>query len=122
MEIKKYVLFNKECNNMISKISNLRLNKDNFEYTDEFNGIRFSSNYEWVVKTSDNLLDLVEVSDLVKLHRENTLYIVKKSKPINIVVEDMYGEDINVRREHITLFYKLQRNGDYRKYIIEVKE
>ena len=109
MELKRYVLDTERC-----FIYDLTKEADvkKFEMISKFATHFVNGAY----KTSDNILELVEVGDLVKLHREHTLYVVKESKKVNIIVEDMYGENQTVRKIYIQVLWKLQYNGDYKRY------
>ena len=83
-----------------------------------------------MVKTSDNIIDLVEVGDLVEI--ESSVYLHRVYEQIykglnnqvlpyiymNVHIESQYPlKDVN--REVITSIYKRQPNGDYKRY--EVK-
>ena len=115
MELKRYVLFTDKMIYQYNKRSGLYHNMNE----DKACVYGLNIRQELVEKTSDNILDLVEVGDLVKLHREHTLYVVKESKKVNIIVEDMYSENQTVRKIYIQVLWKLQYNGDYKRYEVE---
>jgi len=78
------------------------------------------------VITSDDILDLVEVNDLLELDNDweilKVLRINKDNQPVCLVrtssnIEEYAFKDY--RKKHITTIYKRQLNGDYKRY--EVK-
>ena len=73
-----------------------------------------TTQYGEIVKTSDNILDLVEVGDLVGyiFWGEEYEHIEKKIDTQHIEYELKYN-DI---RYKITSIYKRQPNGDYKRY------
>ena len=127
MELKKYVLFNAECNNNIAKIKDLKIYDGYYTFTDELDGVGYTDNYLNIVKTSNNILDFVEVGDLIQCQYkkqssdgkqwiETPIYYVYgiTNTHFNLPVFSILKSD-----EHITAIYKLQPNGDYKRY--EVK-
>ncbi len=90
-----------------------------------------------ILKTSDNILDLVEMADLVEVDYLNGLLNINGSEVrihkielVQLVVKDISGktkiiidmtEDSNktVKPECVIAIYKRQPNGDYKRY--EVK-
>ena len=77
-----------------------------------------------ILKTSDNILDLVEVGDLVEYELSTTsTYATKIDKVVPCKrIEDKYFNLQNslVPYDKVVAIYKLQPNGDYKRY--EVKE
>jgi len=109
MELKKYVLFN---NNEISILEEL----DSFYVKN--NSLFLKNGRVWLgdfKKTSDNLLDLVEVGDLVA-HRfwGETESIIQEV----FRIEDILNPIVN--SGETKAIYKRQQNGDFKRY--EVKE
>ena len=68
-----------------------------------------------ITKTSDNILDLVEVGDMVQDKYDNILKVAS-------VMHDTNGDKVfycifdTWQEDEITTIYKLQSNGDYKKY------
>jgi|GEM_PF-3193023 len=84
------------------------------------------------VKSSNNILDLVEVGDLVECtyHKEATTGEKWVETPIHsiITISDKYfkryinhlhGLSIEKTHKFITAIYKKQPNGDYKRYEVE---
>lgn len=126
MELKRYVLLK---NGKIKKGSELFFGGYyEHEIILHYKNTRyFAGNF---VKTSDNILDLVEVGDLVEI--ESSVYLHRVYEQIykglnnqvlpyiymNVHIESQYPlKDVN--REVIKAIYKRQPNGDYKRY--EVK-
>lgn len=123
MEIKKYVLL--DNNNILEISSPNNLNNDDLEY--------FAKH---IRKTSDNILDLVEVGDLVEiLYTGNDKYYKLEvvdydessleTTHMTITTKSFKGftyskDNSNVKLPFCKAIYKNQSNGDYKKY--EVKE
>lgn len=115
MEIKKYVLL--DNNNILEISSPNNLNNDDLEY--------FSQH---MTKTSDNILDLIEVGDLIQCYYEKKssdgeTWIETPIYYVNGISETHYHLPVfSIEKDdkHIKAIYKKQTNGDYKKY--EVKE
>jgi len=75
-----------------------------------------------VIKTSDNILDLVEVGDLVELDgksKRNDVHMI-----VSVIDGDMITYDDlfiykNKNYDDVTAIYKKQPNGDYKRYEVE---
>lgn len=114
MELKRYVMDGKKY------IIDLKDNR----YSIRFNGeIHFNKGNKIVkignvAKTSDNILDLVEVGDLVgyRFLGEDYEHIDKMHDEQNIAD----GIKHNGLGFVITAIYKRQSNGDYKKYEVKV--
>ncbi len=111
MELKKYVLFN------TGLIYKYNAHSDLYHHvSDETVNVHASKiRYELIKKSSDNILDLIEVGDLVNTHW-GIVELKEKyndSKWIVSMNELIYNNEI-------TTIYKHQPNGDYKRY--EVKE
>ena len=65
-----------------------------------------------ITKTSDNILDLVEVGDLVELKGNDMFYVTS----INSDYFMNNNDGVNRGSSHIVAIYKRQTNGDYKKY------
>ena len=124
MELKRYVQIRKE----VFEVEEVIFNTDNYVQFKAVNENHKRTIYKGDgYKTSDSILDLVEVGDLVELDNEwEILKILRFSKNNNIVCmvytsssTEEY-EFYDYRNKRITAIYKLQPNGDYKKY--EVKE
>jgi hypothetical protein len=72
-----------------------------------------------VLKSSDNILDLVEVGDLVEYHVFKEEYRTFKVDKVQEGVMLSYND--YCRFEDITVIYKRQANGDYKRYEMEEK-
>ena len=134
MELKRYVMLNKE----IYEVERVLENDVKHVYFkavgEEYNRTIYDGD---VYKTSDNILDLVEMADLVEvdylnglLNRNGSEVRIHKIELVQLVVKDVSGktkiiidmtEDSNktVKPECVIAIYKRQPNGDYKKY--EVK-
>ena len=112
MELKKYVLFN---NNEISILEEL----DSFYVKN--NSLFLKNGRVWLgdfKKTSDNLLDLVEVGDLV----EEVLIcqVTSIGHDVNSDITRFYYLLGSIAWFDVKAIYKRQQNGDFKRY--EVKE
>jgi hypothetical protein len=67
-------------------------------------------------KTSDNILDLVEVGDLVEAKAENEHVVVRVDRQNNGTI---YTYNDFIHKHFITAIYKRQSNGDYKRYEVE---
>jgi len=105
MKLKRYVLLN---NNMIY---DLVVEKDVEKFNTVKNGVQRAYG---VKQTSDNILDLVEVGDLI------TIKIGDKLETHEIVGENFYiNHYTRVYLCDITAIYKRQPNGDYKRYEVQ---
>jgi hypothetical protein len=124
MELKKYVM------NTITKRIYV-FEKQNGNIMDFYRGnhesdkssIIHADDFKYFHKTSDNILDLVEVGDLVEMDNEweilQVLRLSKTDNPICIVRTSSNTEEYelnNYRKGFIVAIYKRQLNGDYKKY------
>ena len=122
MELKRYVLLEKKQildlliieNDFITGLTNYIVNgsKTMLFKLNKIAKEGYINVDEEVIKTSDNILDLVEVGDILKL-----IYDDKTVKLIYMIA-DGYSfdvKDFNSRIEYVHLL-KLQPNGDYKKY------
>lgn len=104
MELKRYVLMND--NTIITDIRQCRYNDKKYEYAQSRSkeGVVYfrELNVSEVKKTSDNILELVEVGDLVRT--------TQKLFEVQFSVLD-YGKVIAI--------YKCQPNGDYKRYEVQ---
>lgn len=78
-----------------------------------------------VKKTSDNILDLVEVGDLVEINNMSGIYyvdsIITDEDCLRVFICDQkYGYWFEFNETEVKAIYKRQTNGDYKRY--EVKE
>ncbi|MDY0278570.1 MAG: hypothetical protein RBQ97_10865 [Acholeplasma sp.] len=115
MTIKKYILLNN------NKIYDLQNEKDIKAYK-----IVKNSNHVdlQVKKTSDNILDLVEVEDLIgcyyeKKSSDGETWIETPIYYVNGISETHYHLPVfSIEKDdkHIKAIYKLQPNGDYKRY------
>ena len=121
MELKRYALTND--NTIITDIRHCSYDDKKYEYAQSRSkeGVVFMRDLmvSQVKKTSDNILDLVEVGDLVCLKDD----YFNNGTTIHEVLE-IRGRFIRcltyvVQIENILAIYKLQPNGDYKRY--EVK-
>jgi len=111
MELKRYVQIRKE----IFEVEEVIFNTDNYVQFKAVNENHKRTIYKGDgYKTSDKILDLVEVGDLVGyiFWGEEYEHIEKMIDTQHIEYELKYN-DI---RYKITAIYKLQPNGDYKKY------
>lgn len=126
-ELKRYVLLN---DNTILDVSTeiYYLRGENELYRDRPNACVVTVKIGYIKKTSDNILDLVEVGDLVE---DEHLKTAKYSLPIvhTVLENDILSTALkaynthslhNVIKENVKAIYKLQLNGDYKRY--ELKE
>jgi hypothetical protein len=103
MELKRYVLLNK----------NVIYDTKDFDDVKKFSMVKNSSHLDYQVKaTSDNVLDLVEVGDLV----ESRNMILRVSQ---IRGKQFESEHFGISDFQVISIYKRKPNGDYKKY--EVK-
>ena len=109
MELKKYVLFNNNETSILEELDSFYV-KNNSLFLK--NGRVWLGDFK---KTSDNLLDLVEVGDLVA-HRfwGETESIIQEV----FRIEDILNPIVN--SGETKAIYKRQQNGDFKRY--EVKE
>jgi hypothetical protein len=120
MEIKKYVLLDdKRIDEIYGKT------KFGYEYVDSKteSGIVITRTLleDRIVKTSNNILDLVEVGDLVEASTLNIYNIYQFEKYDGLKVYAKYlNNGYGVLSSKITSIYKKQPNGDYKRY--EVKD
>lgn len=132
MELKRYVMMNKE----IYEVERVLENDVKYVYFKavgkEYNRTIYDGD---VYKTSDNILDLVEVGDLVgEKITSNTqldcegfkgddvrqvITLNDRLKPPMMNAIRFYYNGGAVQDEYIVAIYKLQPNGDYKRY--EVK-
>jgi hypothetical protein len=116
MELKRYVQIRKE----IFELEEILYNSDNYVQFKAVNENHKRTIYKGDgYKNSDNILDLVEVGDLVEDKYNNILkvesvFIDSDGDKEYYCIFDTWQED------EITAIYKLQPNGDYKRY--EVKE
>lgn len=126
-ELKKYVLLN---DNTILDVSTeiYYLRGENELYRDRPNMVVVTVKIGYVKKTSDSILDLIEVGDLVE---DKYLKTAKDSLPIvhTVLENDTLSTAMkaynthslhNVIKENVKAIYKRQLNGDYKRY--ELKE
>lgn len=80
-------------------------------------------------KTSDDILDLVEVNDLLELDNGweilRVLKINKENQPVCLIRTSSNIEEYTFkgyRKKHIKAIYKRQPNGDYKRYEVELYE
>ena len=110
MELKRYVMIGKE----IFEVERVLENDVKHVYFkavgEEYNRTIYDGD---VYKTSDNILDLVEVGDLVSRNEYNKMIITE------ILDEESLLHDVQRSCYSIFAIYKRQPNGDYKKY--EVK-
>jgi hypothetical protein len=115
MEIKKYVLLDdKRIVEICGKT------KFGYEYVESKteSGIVITRTLleDKIVKTSDNILDLVEVGDML-LRSDDFLYHIIVT---DITEDTFYGEYEHIwRGNRISHLWKHQLNGDYKKYEVE---
>ncbi len=118
MEIKRYILFKDGMIYEYIKQSDLyHYMKD---HTVNVHGSKIRQ--ELIAKTSDNILDLVEVGDLIN---RKTAFNTVSVDLVTKIVEDgfnvFYQGNYVVLYEWILAIYKLQSNGDYKKYEVKAE-
>lgn len=133
MELKKYVLtidnhildVSKGCIYANGHVSKFIL-KDNVVYSQYDESYDLQICYK-IKKTSDNILDLVDVGDLVEKDNDweilKVMRINKDGNMVCIVHTSSSIEEYEIkeyRKKFIVAIYKRQTNGDYKRY--EVKE
>jgi len=69
-----------------------------------------------VIKTSDNILDLVEKDDIIEHHVYGKMFV--ECKYIGMY-DEIYINDYNVHYGTVAI-YKRQPNGDYKRYSVDV--
>lgn len=110
MELKRYVLFNDKMIYKFNKESGL------YHFDNNFN-ICISGSYvreDLVIKTSDNILDLVEIGDLVEQDFKGDNYIQRIDVESDLA---KIKEDIECGySNYYPCIYKRQPNGDYKRY------
>jgi hypothetical protein len=102
MELKRYVMLN---NNVIYDMTN-DYDVKKYEMVKNASALRYQ-----LKKTSDNILDLVEVGDLVS---DGTFPMYVGDKDDNDFID--YTERVYMSICDVKYIYKLQPNGDYKKY------
>lgn len=126
MELKRYVLFRDEILEVI-KPSILETHDIISFYAYGLDDIRVCIEKKNTFKTSDNILDLVEVGDLIECtyHHESSDNGEWIEKPLYYIkgISDIYFHlpvfSLEKTHKYITALFKLQPNGDYKRY--EVK-
>jgi hypothetical protein len=118
MKLKRYVMI-KNNGVYIYKLNNI----DKFKTYIEDDKVQLClgdkrSYWGELIKSSDNILDLIEVEDLVA-HRfygqeDSIITHIKNDNDIRFHVEKKV-----IKSGDITAIYKLQPNGDYKKYEVE---
>ncbi len=121
MELKRYVLL--ENDTIVEFYENEMFG---FSYIEnKIDGIVFtrSAFMKDVKKTSDNILDLVEVGDLVEINEMSGIYYVDSiiiDEGLRVFTCDQkYGYWFDFNETEVKAIYKRQTNGDYKRY--EVK-
>lgn len=119
-ELKRFVLFTDKMIYEFNKHSGL------YHYDNQKDVCVHGSqiNLTLVEKTSDDILDLVEVGDLVEFEN-NIIYFISNSKAINkFYCGELGWLDFNDNEdiEDIVAIYKRKANGDYKRYEIGGKE
>lgn len=118
MELKKYVLLSDNIIVDVSKENYYLTQKGLIRYRE--NAVMQKTLMGTVKSTSDNILDLVEVGDLVELNggdgNDNDVHMI-----VNVIDGDMITLDkLWVYKERdkdaIVAIYKRQTNGDYKRY------
>ena len=122
MELKRYVLLEKKQildlliieNDFITGLTNYIVNgsKTMLFKLNKIAKEGYINVDEEVIKTSDNILDLVEVGDLVELKGNDMFYVTS----INSDYFMNNNDGVNRGSSHIVAIYKRQQNGDYKKY------
>ena len=80
---------------------------------------------EDVIKTSDDILELIEVGDLVEIDGMNGIYYIneidvsREDGLKSFVCDQIHGYWYDFNETEIITIYKRQPNGDYKRY--EVK-
>lgn len=120
MEIKKYALLDdktiQECNE-----DKMHITSDNYL------AMNSGMIIDKVLKTSDNILDLVEVGDLVgcyyeKKSSDGKTWVEMPIYYVNGISKTHYHLPVfSIEKDdkHIKAIYKKQTNGDYKKYEVE---
>ena len=76
-----------------------------------------------IKKTSDNILDLVEVGDLVEINEMSGIYYVDSiiiDEGLRVFTCDQkYGYWFDFNETEVEAIYKRQTNGDYKRYGVE---
>lgn len=75
-------------------------------------------NYGKVKSSTDNILDLVEVGDLVELKGNDMFYVTSING--DYFMENKDG--LNRGSSHIIAIYKHQPNGDYKRYEVKTND
>lgn len=116
MELKRYVLLeNKEIIDTSKEIYYFR--GEDVLYRDRPSAVMVTVCMGKAIKTSDNILDLVEVGDLVEDNCNNIL-------KVELVTIEKNGEHQfycifdTWEYDEITSIYKRQPNGDYKRYLV----
>lgn len=115
MELKKYVLVNKR---IIDTQSIEFKDSDYYIYNDKLMLFRLNGNdvdmTDKIDKTSNNILDLVEVGDLI-VDIVSPKYVLL----VNSNSFDVVGSYNAIEKKHIKVIYKRQPNGDYKRYEVQ---
>lgn len=126
MELKRYVMLsNKMILDSFKKDFTMTLDKELVIIYGEI--YEMKDFMKGVLKTSDNILDLVEVGDLVECtyHHESSDNGEWIEKPLYYIkgISDIYFHlpvfSLEKTHKYITALFKRQPNGDYKRY--EVK-
>lgn len=124
-ELKRYVLL--DDNNILDVSTEIYYIKgENELYRDRPNACVVTVKIGYIKKTSDDILDLVGVNDLLELDNDweilKVLTFNKNNQLVCRVRTSSNTEEYTVkdyRKEYIKAIYKQQLNGDYKRY--EVK-
>lgn len=122
MELKRYVMLDKkEIIDTSKEIFYFR--GENQLYRDRPNAPQVTVRIGTAIKTSDNILDLVEEGDLVELsggkERKNDIHMIINAINGNMITWDNLWIYKERDKDIISAIYKRQPNGDYKRY--EVK-
>lgn len=121
-KLKRYVLLR---NNTILDVSTetYYIKGENELYRYRPNACMVTVKIGYVKKTSDNILDLVEVDDLLELDNNWEILKVKRidkdNQPVGIIRTSSNTEEYSFkdyRKKEIKAIYKRQLNGDYKRY------
>lgn len=111
MELKRYVL------NQKNEIIDVNKHTEKVEIVDD-NNLMFINSYGWrfdgkCIKSSDNILDLVEKDDIIEHYQYGKMFVEYKyySEDYN----ELHVNDYNVSYGTIAI-WKKQPNGDYKRY------
>jgi hypothetical protein len=118
-ELKRYVLL--ENNKIYDTVLTRYVAVDNVLFTYYFGShdVRVGV----IKKTSDNILDLVEVGDLVEINEMSGIYYVDSiiiDEGLRVFTCDQkYGYWFDFNETEVKAIYKRQTNGDYKRYEVE---